>query len=236
MRVILRQTQFEVGLRPVLRALQALQFPAFWVAAAALVFTLCGCTTPEYMDPTGYGAAQRGPLQAAVVAQQSAPLILREGNVLEITFPSAPTLNGVQRIRTDGRITLPVVGEITAAGLTPAELEKVLADKYAGELIDKEVRVTVQSANYIVFVTGAVQTPGKIVSERPLTALEAIMEAGGFNYATANLKGVRVIRNNNGKMEHYRLDLGRVLRGESSSMFYLVPSDIVYVPERFSWF
>jgi protein involved in polysaccharide export with SLBB domain len=85
-------------------------------------------------------------------------------------------------------------------------------------------------------VTGAVLRPGKVLSNHPITALEAIMEAGGFNYAKANLKSVAVIRHEQGQVKNYTLNLKLVLEGKPSTPFYLKPSDIVYVPERFAWF
>jgi protein involved in polysaccharide export with SLBB domain len=85
-------------------------------------------------------------------------------------------------------------------------------------------------------VTGAVLRPGKIMSNRPITALEAIMEAGGVDYAKANLKAVTVTRLEGGQFKTYTLNLKLVLDGQQTKPFYLKPSDIVKVPERFSWF
>jgi protein involved in polysaccharide export with SLBB domain len=85
-------------------------------------------------------------------------------------------------------------------------------------------------------VTGAVLRPGKVTSDHPLSALEAIMEAGGPDYTKANLKAVTVIRHEDGKTQNYTLNLRNVLKGQSAEPFYLKPSDIVYVPERFTWF
>jgi protein involved in polysaccharide export with SLBB domain len=99
----------------------------------------------------------------------------------------------------------------------------------------QEVTVSVQASTFPIYVTGAVLRPGKILSDRPLTALDAIMEAGGPDYTRANLKAVKIIRNVNGMMEHYKLNLDAVLKGEDSQTFYLKPYDIIYVPERFSW-
>ena len=63
------------------------------------------------------------------------------------------------------------------------------------------------------------------------------MEAGGFDHAKANLKEVTVIRRAaNGQVEYHKLNLKRVLQGKQIEPFLLKASDIVYVPERFSWF
>ena len=155
---------------------------------------------------------------------------------MKISFPSAPNLDTTQQIRRDGRITLSLVGEVTAVGLTPAELEKQIVELYVSQLTSKEVSVTVLSSSIPVFVSGAVLRPGKIMSDHPITALEAIMEAGGFDNTKANLSAVVVIRQEEGQVKNYTLNLKRVLQGKQSVPFYLKPSDIVYVPERFSWF
>ena len=167
---------------------------------------------------------------------RSEAVSLREGDVLRISFPGAPKLDTTQQIRTDGKITLPLVGEIAVAGTTPAKLEQELSNRYASQLQSKEVTVAVESASFPVYVTGAVLHPGKISSNHPLSALEAVMEAGGFDYAKANLKAVRVVRHEGGVVKHFTLDLKAALQGGQSEPFNLQPSDIVYVPERFSWF
>ena len=164
-------------------------------------------------------------------------IILREGDVLRISFPGSPNLDTQpQPVRRDGTIALPLVGEVKAAGMTPTELEQELVKRYESQLVSKEVTVTVVSSAYAVYVTGAVLRPGKVSSDHPISALEAIMEAGGFDYTKANLKAVTVIRHEGGQTRNYPLNLKRVLKGEKGEPFYLKPSDIVYVPERFSWF
>jgi len=71
-----------------------------------------------------------------------------------------------------------------------------------------------------------------VSAERPMSALEAIMEAGGFDNAKANMKRVVVLRIEEGQPKHYILNLKRVLDGKSKQLFYLRPNDIVYVPEK----
>jgi hypothetical protein len=75
-----------------------------------------------------------------------------------------------------------------------------------------------------------------VTAIRPITALEAIMEGGGPDYTKANLKDVTVIRQENGQAKNYHLNLREVLDGKKTSTFYLKPSDIVYVREKFNWF
>ena len=158
---------------------------------------------------------------------------LREGDVLSISFPGSPNLNvTAQPIRRDGTISLQLVGEVAAAGKTPAELEKELLKLYEPQLSLKQISVTVQSSAYPVFVTGSVLHPGKIQVDRPITDLEAIMEAGGFDPLKANMRAVVVLRYEDGQLKHIIRNLKRVLEGKSSLLLTLRPSDIVYVPEK----
>jgi polysaccharide export outer membrane protein len=163
-------------------------------------------------------------------------LILREGDTVRVTFPGAPNLNTVQQIRRDGQITLPTGGELKAVGRKPTELEADLLKVYGPQLQFKEVVVALESSAFPVFVTGAVLRPGRIMSDRPITALEAIMEAGGFDYTKANIKAVVIVRHEDGQVKNFKLNLKLPLEGKQSKPFYLKPSDIVYVKERFSFF
>jgi polysaccharide export outer membrane protein len=194
---------------------------------AAVGLAGCASSGPSYQDMLKI--TNDKPVQPDAI-------ILREGDVVGISFPSNPALKSdVQQIRRDGKITLGRIGEIDAAGKTVKALQEELLKKYNEEMAVQEVTVSVQSSTFPIYVTGAVLRPGKILSDRPLTALDAIMEAGGPDYTRANLKAVKIIRNVNGMMEHYKLNLDAVLKGEDSQTFYLKPYDIIYVPERFSW-
>lgn len=195
----------------------------------ALICVLTGCETaaPNFQP---VGPEVEKPVESEVVT-------LREGDMLRIEFPGAAHLNTRQQIRPDGKIVLPLVGEVVAAGKTHAELEKDLIKLYAPQIISKEITVTVESSSFSVYVSGAVLRPGKISSDRPVTALEAIMDAG-VDYSKANLKEVKIIRNTNGKVENIILNLEKVIKGKvkDNRPFYLKPSDIIFVPERFVWF
>lgn len=155
---------------------------------------------------------------------------LREGDVIRITFPGAPSLNSTQQVRQDGKITLDQVGEITVAGMTPAALEAEILRLYDQRLVTKQVMVTVESATYPVYVSGAVLRPGKILANRPLTIVEAIMEAGGFDENRAKSSAVVVTRDVDGVTKSYQLDVKAMIRGKSTTRFYVRPNDVIYVP------
>ena len=204
--------------------------PAFFLFGLLLLVgaIVNGCTTSsneKTMNPA-----------AAMADQKPDLIVLREGDVVKVSFPGSANLDASQPIRRDGKILLPLIGEVTAAGLTPEALQTNLSQLYAPQISTKQLIVTVVASSFPVFVTGAVVHPGKILSDHPLTALDAVMEAGGFMLTTANLKDVRVIRNENGVMKKYSLNLKLLLDGKDSQPFYLKPSDIIFVPERFTFF
>lgn len=200
-------------------------------ALAAIVLLLASCSSSQANFPTTAGV----PAMAMAQVEEDSQ-VLREGDVIKLTFPGAPTLDTEQKIRRDGKIALPMVGEVTAAGLNPLELERSLSELFSKELLTGEVYVSVVSSSYPVFVTGAVVRPGKIEADRPMTALEAIMEAGGFQLSKANSQAVVVVRHERDGVKNYTLNLQRTLQGAPEEPFFLRPSDIIYVPERFAWF
>jgi polysaccharide export outer membrane protein len=192
------------------------------MAGVVLLVSVAGCQTDQF--PTTKSAESTGDVQ------------LQEGDILKISFPGAVNLDTTQQIRRDGKISLPLVGEVKAAGMSPSDLENQLVNLYATQLVSKQVTVEVESSTFTIYVTGAALRPGKISSNHPMTALEAVMEAGGFDYTKADLKHVTVIRQEKNGTKNYVLDLKSVMEGNISEPFYLKPSDIVYVPERFQWF
>jgi len=182
---------------------------------------------------------QNEAVSAPVAQATSAPEVqtISEGDVLKIDFPGSPNLNITQSVRRDGRITLSIIGEVFVTGMTPVDLEKDLAKRYSTQLLSSEVNVTVVSSSFSIFVTGAVLKPGKIQPDHPISALEAVMEAGGFDNEKADTEAVVVIRQvPGGGTKNYTVNLKDVIDGKSSEPFYLKPSDIVYVKEKFSWF
>jgi polysaccharide biosynthesis/export protein len=159
------------------------------------------------------------------------PNYLTAGDVVKITFPAAPELNQTQKIGTDGTLSLPLVGEVHAAGKSPGELQRELASLYKPQLQDSEVTVAVEARAIPVVISGAVQKPGKIVFERPATLLEAIMEAGGFT-PEADLKRVSLIRIVKGEHETQIVDLRPIVKGKPIPAIYCSSGDVVYVPEK----
>lgn len=239
-------------MKKIIRALFFFRHPLLAITGLALV---AGCGTDHYYDASNQqgSAAYASPRQSNAASAQAAmddwavqstdanssapqPTILRQGDTVKITFPGSSNLDQTEQIRLDGKISLPLVGDVQAAGLTPDQLQQNLVKLYAPQISSSDVTVAIESSSFPVFVTGCVLSPGRVLSNQPLTALEAIMEAGGFDYARANLRHIHIIRRENGSSQSYVIDLKAVLNGDAKNDFYLQPNDIVYVPEKFSWF
>lgn len=194
---------------------------SFWVILLPLLALLlcCGCQTQRHLAalPDNWVAPQRG--------------CLAPGDVVRLSYSGAPEYNQIQKVRADGRISVPIVGEILADGKKPGELQKELATLYKSQMQNSEVVVSLESSSVPVYVSGYVNRPGRIVIDRPTTVLEAIMEAGGFQTGFANPKKVVLVRKSNGQHVPTSLDLSAALKGQPMSATYVSAYDIIYVPE-----
>jgi polysaccharide export outer membrane protein len=187
---------------------------------------------PRQPPPT---AAARPRAVAAAETNPPGELLIQEGDTVHVAFPGAPQYDTTQQIQRDGNITLPEVGEFKIAGWSRGEAERQLLKLYDRYLTVKQVNVTLVSAVFAVYVTGAVARPGKILSDRPISVLEAVIEAG-VDHSKANLKRVRIIRQESGRTEYHILNLKKALEGKPGGTFDLKPGDVIFVPERISIF
>lgn len=155
---------------------------------------------------------------------------LAAGDEINVAFSGAPELNTKQKIQSNGKVSLPTVGDVNAAGKSLTSFQGELTSLYQPHLQDPTVIVSVESAASGVYVSGEVLRPGKIPLDRPMTALEAVMEAGGFT-KFANPKQVIVVRNQGGKNQRYVLNMNDALYGTDSSPFYVRTYDVIYVKQ-----
>ena len=160
------------------------------------------------------------------------PGVLSVGDTVRITFTTAPELNQSEKIEADGRVNMPLIGQVYAIGKTTGQLQEELTNLYKSQLQNSEVIVTLENVAIPVVVSGEVQKPGKIVFERPATVLEAIMEAGGFT-AYGDPKKIAVIRQVNGVQHTQIVDLSGVLHGQPKGVMYVSAGDVIYVRPRF---
>lgn len=193
-----------------------------------LVALLWGCASPraalDSETPAGAGLADiQGPAEYRILP----------GDQLDIKLFFNPELNETVLVRPDGKISLQLIDEVQAAGLTAAQLDAELTRLYAQELRRPSVTVILRSfTGQRVYVGGEVTTPGLITLAAGMTPLQAVINAGGFK-ETAKPAGVIVIRKgpDNGPVP-LRVDLQRIIKGETPTEdLQLQPYDIVYVPK-----
>jgi len=186
--------------------------------AALLLATALGCARP----------AKKSSEMANTPPQ---PVVISSGDVLEIRFTYASQFNESQAVRSDGKLDLAMVGEIQAEGKTPPELGRDLMALYADKLNYPDLTVIMRSqANSEVYVGGEVRSPGLIRVRNRLTALEAVMRAGGFDPKTAAMSSVIVVRHKGDERYGCKVDLEEEIDGKAGKVFWLQPGDIVWVP------
>jgi polysaccharide biosynthesis/export protein len=157
------------------------------------------------------------------------------GDTLRIRFYFHEELDEDIPVRPDGRVSLQLIDDVLAAGLTPAELVRILKTSYAKHLRKPEITVQVmQVAPRRVYVGGEVKKPGLIETVDVITAVKAIMQAGGVK-DTANLESVVVLRYRAGmEPEFLRVNLRDDIRtGTKHEDIPLRAYDLVFVPKTF---
>lgn len=185
-----------------------------FVLAVMLLYS--GCQQPVGLPPEHAAA----PTAVTLVS----------GDVIKLTFPGAPELTQSQKIRTDGKVNLPLIGEVDASGKTISSLQNDLAQRYKSQLQSTTVVVTLESSVTQVVVSGAVGGGGrKLTFERPTTIFQAIMEAGGVN-EFGSLRNIHLIRLINGEQQTQILDLRPITSGKTTRPYYVRDGDVIYVP------
>ena len=150
---------------------------------------------------------------------------LSAGDLIELSYPGAPELNLKQKILANGQVNLPIIGDVPAANKRLGQFQKELENLYTSHLTDPRVLVSLETTSAVVYVSGEVETPGRVPLERPLTVLEAIVETGGFS-RFANKKKVQIYRTENGQRKSYFRNLAN-----NTQPFYLKPYDVIEVPK-----
>jgi polysaccharide export outer membrane protein len=153
------------------------------------------------------------------------------GDVLAIDVWREETLSKEVTVRLDGKMSLPLVEDIQAAGLTCEELENLLEEKY-GDFVDvPEVSVTLlKSGSGRVYLVGKVRSPGEYPLEKKMTLLQAISRAGGLS-EWADASDVRLVRTIDGVERQFRVDYEAIVSGKDLSQnIILEPGDTIVVP------
>jgi polysaccharide export outer membrane protein len=158
--------------------------------------------------------------------------IIGVGDVLEINVWKESELSKTVPVRPDGMITLPLVGEIKAVGLTPNQLQDQLTGSLQKVVSEPQVTVMVVSVNSLSFnIMGQVLKPGYYPLVRPISILDAIAMSGGFR-DFAKEKKIYVLRTAaDGKQQKLKFNYKDVIKGKNMSQnIMLQPHDILVVP------
>jgi polysaccharide export outer membrane protein len=152
-------------------------------------------------------------------------------DVLGINFWREAEISGDVTVRPDGRVTLPLIGDVQAAGLTPEALKQQIHKAATKLFEDPTVTVVVRQINSRkVFITGSVTTPGAHALTRQLTVMQLIAMAGGLT-EFADKKNIRIVRTEDGKPRTFKLNYNDVAKGNRLEQnIVLQPGDTVIVP------
>ena len=138
---------------------------------------------------------------------------LSPGDVLKLSFAEESDLDQTQKIRRDGTISLPYLGEVTAAGRRVIDLQHELTRRYDEYLDNPEVLVTLENGSGTVIVSGFATKPGKVTFDRPTTVYQAIMEAGGVT-DYGSLSNIHLTRIINGEQRTETINLRPTIHGK----------------------
>ncbi len=189
------------------------------------------------MLPMGCGGGTNTaalPVEAVPVYQETAgDYYLQPGDNLDIKFFYNPELNENVTIRPDGKISLQLIEEVQAAGLTPAQLDDLLTKQYATQLKQATLTVIIKEfGGQRIYVGGEVNSPQVLEVVGRVNALQAIFNAGGFK-DNAKMSSVMIVsRGPQNEALVKKVDLKKALNGNLPENDYLLkPFDMVYVPK-----
>lgn len=209
-----------------------------WLALMALMAVLStvsvaqdSTTPPPASDKATPPATAPKPSPAAAGVLPDAYVIGAE-DVLSVYVWKEPDMSKSVPVRPDGMISLPLVGEVKAAGYTPVQLQDVLAEAMKKYISEPQVTVVVEKVDSLNFnIVGEVIKPGYYPLTRRLTVLDAISLAGGFK-DFAKSKKIYVLRTAaNGTQERLPFNYKQVIKGENPQQnIELEPRDTIVVP------
>jgi len=167
----------------------------------------------------------------AEMAADSDQYVIGPEDVLYIHVWREDALSRTVPVRMDGNISLPLINEVKAAGLTPLKLKENLTERLKEFFENPNVSVTVVEANsFKVYVSGQVKTPGVYRLRSETTVLQIIPMAGGFG-EWANQRKILIIRKENGKEKRITVNYKKILKGNSpDSNIVLKGGDTIIVP------
>jgi polysaccharide biosynthesis/export protein len=156
--------------------------------------------------------------------------IIGPEDVLYVQVWKEESLSQTVMVRTDGKISLPLIDDVQAAGLTPLKLKEVLAEKFKAYVDNPLVTVIVREAkSFKVFISGQVAKPGVFSLVGEATFLQMIAMAGGFT-EWANQRKVLLIRRDNGREVRMTINYKKIVDGEAENIL-VKPGDTIIVSD-----
>jgi polysaccharide export outer membrane protein len=171
------------------------------------------------------------PKETVVPEAKAAPpdYLIGAGDTLHVSVWKEQELTTTLPVRPDGKISLPLLNDVQAAGMTPVQLAAAITERLKKYLSDPRVTVVVtQMDSQRVFVIGEVLHSGAQILLPNMTVLQ-VLAGAGFTQFT-NTKGIYVLRNESGKQTKLPFNYKAALKGESDANFALKPGDTVVVP------
>lgn len=174
------------------------------------------------------GATVRAP--AAAAAGSASDYVIGPDDTLHVSVWKEPDLTATLPVRPDGKISLPLLNDVPAAGLTPMQLASSITEKLKKYIADPRVTVVVTAMNSRrIFVTGEVLHPGAMPLLPNMTVLQALSSAGFTQFA--NVKGIYILRTENGRQVKLTFNYKEVVKGNHPEQnIMLKPGDTVVVP------
>jgi len=157
--------------------------------------------------------------------------VIGPDDLLSIVFWKDPTMTTDVVVRPDGKISLPLLNELTAAGQTPEQLRAAVAQAATKYFEDPSVNVVVKQVNSRkVFITGEVNKPATYALSGPMTVLQLIALAGGLS-DFAKKDEIAVLRTENGKQARYAVKYNEIIKGKNLQQnIELKVGDVIVVP------
>lgn len=202
------------------------------IAAAALLLPRGASATPPRPDAQQTKAPTRVTEPAQLKAATDDPAyVIGAEDQLNISVWKEPDITRTVPVRPDGKISLPLINDVEAAGLTPMQLAMSISEKLKKYIADPQVTVIVTGINSRrYYIVGEMNRAGAFPLLPNMTVLQALSSAGGFTQF-ANLKAIYVLRIENGKSSKFPFNYKDVIKGiRPEQNITLKPGDTIVVP------
>lgn len=191
---------------------------------------VCGTLNgQEAKEPTSLAASPKrtGASQTEVAGEYK----IGSEDVVRVDVWKEPDISRTIPVRPDGKISLPLLNDVQAAGLTATQLSAAIHDELTKYLTNPQVTVTVTEINSRrVYVTGEVTRPGALALLPNMTVLQALTSTGGFTQF-AKIKNIYVLRVEDGKHVQHPFNYKEVVKGKKpEDNILLQPGDVIVVP------